>query len=100
MKIKWTEPAVRDLENVRDYISRDSEYYGLVIVERIFGAVEKLSRFPNVGRQVPEMSNSNIREILLHNYRIIYKIDEDHILILTIVHGARDLMNMKSWEFL
>ncbi len=46
------------------------------------------------------MNNANIREILLHNYRIIYKIDEDHILILTIVHGARDLKNMKPWEFL
>ncbi|MPM22403.1 hypothetical protein SDC9_68856 [bioreactor metagenome] len=99
MIIRWTEPAVIDLENIRDYISRDSEYYGLIVVERIFDAVEKLSRFPNIGREVPEADNPNIREILLNNYRIIYKADEDYVLILTIVHGARDLRKMKPWEF-
>lgn len=99
MRIRWTEPAVIDLENIRDYISRDLEYYGLIVVERIFDAVEKLSRFPNIGREVLETSDPNIREISLNNYRIIYKVDEDYILILTIVHGARDLRNIKPWEF-
>lgn len=98
MKIKWTEPAVVDLENIRDFISRDSEYYGLVIVEKIFDAVDKLSRFPNIGREVPEISSSNIREIILNSYRIIYKLEEDNILILAILHGARDLKNKKPWE--
>ncbi len=99
MRIEWTEPAVIDLENIRDYISRDSEYYGLIVVERIFDAVEKLSRFPNIGREVMEVNDPKIREILLYNYRIIYKVDEDYILILTIVHGTRDLRNIKPWEF-
>ena len=99
MRIRWTEPAVIDLENIRDFISRDSEYYGLIVVERIFDAVEKLSRFPNIGREVPEVNNPKIREILQYNYRIIYKVEEDYILILTIVHGARDLRNIKPWEF-
>ena len=99
MRIEWTEPAVIDLENIRDYISRGSEYYGLIVVERIFDAVEKLSGFPNIGREVPEVNDPKIREILLYNYRIIYKVDEDYILILTIVHGTRDLRNIKPWEF-
>lgn len=42
MRIRWTEPAVIDLENIREYISRDSEYYGLIVIEGIFDAVEKL----------------------------------------------------------
>ncbi len=29
MNIRWTEPAVLDLENIRDFISRDSEYYAV-----------------------------------------------------------------------
>lgn len=100
MKIRWTESAVEDLENIKNYISKDSEYYGLIMIGRILGAVEKLSRFPDVGRVVPEMRDANIREILFHNYRIIYKKDEGCILILAIVHGARDLENVKPWEFL
>ncbi|WP_372998767.1 type II toxin-antitoxin system RelE/ParE family toxin [Lutispora sp.] len=70
-----------------------------MVVERIFDAVEKLWRFPNVGREVPAVNDPKIREILLYNYHIIYKADEDYILVLTIVHGARDLRNIKPWEF-
>lgn len=30
MKIEWTEPALLDLESIRDYIRRDSEYYNSI----------------------------------------------------------------------
>ena len=36
MKIEWTEPAVSDMEMVRDYIAKDSEFYALRFVERFF----------------------------------------------------------------
>jgi toxin ParE1/3/4 len=42
MKIEWTEPAVADLEGIRDFIRRDSEYYAIRFVERIIEAVENL----------------------------------------------------------
>ena len=28
MKIDWTEPAISDLQYIRDSIARDSEFYG------------------------------------------------------------------------
>lgn len=56
-------------------------------------------KFPNIGREVHEIDDPNVREILHNNYRIIYKVEEDYIIILTIVNGARDLRNMKPWEF-
>lgn len=31
MKIEWTEPAISDLEGIRDYIGRDSEYYASIL---------------------------------------------------------------------
>jgi hypothetical protein len=35
MKIEWTEPAISDLESIRDYIGRDSEYYASRFIGRI-----------------------------------------------------------------
>lgn len=35
MNIRWTEPAVLDLENIRDFISRDSEYYAIEFTTKI-----------------------------------------------------------------
>ena len=100
MKLEWTEPALSDLESIRDYIKKDSEYYANRFVERIIEAVESLEKFPEMGRRVPEAEEENIRELLFHNYRIIYRVETDSILILTVIHGARDLSRKryKPWE--
>jgi len=100
MKIEWTEPAILDLEDIRDFIRRDSKYYAARFVEKIIGAVESLQKFPKLGRNVPEAEEENIRELLLHNYRIIYRVETDRILVLTIIHGARDLSQRKPkpWD--
>ena len=100
MKIEWTEPAVSDLESIRDYISRDSEYYAARFIERIIEVVESLQKFSKIGRAVSEAEDENIRELLLHNYRIIYRVETDRILVLTVLHGARDLSQRKPepWD--
>ena len=100
MKIEWTEPAVMDLQSIRDYISRDSEYYAARFVEAVIEAVQILIKLPKIGRHVPELEDENIRELLLHNYRIIYRTESERILILAIIHGARDLSRstIKPWD--
>ncbi|HHT9155105.1 MAG TPA: type II toxin-antitoxin system RelE/ParE family toxin [Candidatus Tripitaka sp. YC43] len=100
MKIEWTEPALSDLESIRDYIKKDSEYYATRFVERIITAVETLEKFPKMGRNVPEAEEENIRELLFYNYRVMYRVETQRILILAIVHGARDLSQKKPkpWD--
>ena len=100
MKIEWTQPALLDLESIRDYISRDSEYYAARFIEKIIEAVEGLEKLPKMGRSVPEAEEENIRELFLHNYRIIYRVETGRILVLTIIHGARDLSQRrtKPWD--
>ena len=55
----------------------------------VFGAVERLERFPESGRIVPEKNEPSIREIILGNYRIVYRFRNDVAELLTIHHGAR-----------
>ncbi|MGD9156534.1 MAG: type II toxin-antitoxin system RelE/ParE family toxin [Bacillota bacterium] len=95
MELRWTKSALYDLENIRNYIANDSEFYAFRLTEKIFQAVEKLKFFPESGRIVPVVAIKNIREIILMNYRIIYKPEEDFIYILAIVHSARDFKNIK-----
>ena len=91
MKLIWTDPCIEDLRAVRDYIGRDSDYYAADLVEQVVLSVERLLRFPKLGRVVPEAQDENIRELVHQNYRIIYRIAGERIEILTIVHGSRDL---------
>ena len=100
MRIQWAEPAVLDLESIRDYIARDSEFYALEFTERIIDVIEKLYDFPLMGRKVPEVDEDAIREILFYNYRIIYKVKDELIIILSIIHAVMNLDNRKlfPWE--
>jgi plasmid stabilization system protein ParE len=91
MKLIWTDPSIEDLRAVRDYIARDSDYYAADLVAQLVLSVEKLLRFPRLGRVVPEAQDENIRQLVHQNYRIIYRIAGERIEILTIVHGSRDL---------
>ncbi|KGP76756.1 plasmid stabilization protein [Desulfosporosinus sp. Tol-M] len=100
MRIEWSESAVLDLEGIKEFIERDSEYYAIEFTGRIIEMVEKLSNFSNLGRKVPEVEDEKIREIVFYNYRLIYKLSDESILVLAIIHAARDLNNMKlqPWE--
>ncbi|HVT58714.1 MAG TPA: type II toxin-antitoxin system RelE/ParE family toxin [Thermoanaerobaculia bacterium] len=43
-----------------------------------------------MGRMVPE-GDGRHRELILRPYRIIYRVEGQKILIVTVVHGSRDL---------
>ena len=100
MRLEWTEPAISDLQDIRDYIKKDSKHYAARFVEKVIDAAENLLQFPDMGRNVPESEAVNIKELLFHNYRIMYRIEHDRILILTIIHGTRDLslQKQKPWD--
>ena len=100
MKIEWTEPAISDLDGIRNYIGRDSEYYAARFIGRIIEAVERLEYFPEMGRRVPEAEEENVRELLFQNYRIMYRVEPQRILVLTFIHAARDVSQKepKPWD--
>ena len=54
MRILWTDPAIDDLQAIRDYIARDSELYADDFVLGIITAAERLESFPEMGRATPE----------------------------------------------
>jgi plasmid stabilization system protein ParE len=87
----WGEGAVSDLEGIYDYIARDSHQYARHQVERIYQSTESLRQFPESGRHVPEFPHLPHREVLIDNYRVIYRYASERktVLIITVVHGRR-----------
>jgi len=94
MTIIWTKPALEDLESIKLFIAKDSPYYAEKYIEKIISAVEKIEKFPKIGRVVPEEKNENLREIIHGNYRVIYLLADGEIIITAIVHTRRDLKNI------
>lgn len=96
-KIKWTPQALDDVEDIANFIARDSAYYAGIFTVKIFEAVERVELFTESGRIVPELNRKEIREIILGDYRIIYRVKEDIVEILTVYHSAR-LLEAKKIE--
>src|SRR5260370_29912335 len=71
-KVVWTETAWRDLERSADYIAEDSPGYAAAFVERVREHARSLDELTFRGRVVPELGESNVRELLIGNYRLIF----------------------------
>ena len=97
-KVIWSFEATADLNAIAEYISRDSAFYSASFVEEILTASRSLDIFVERGRLVPEISNPNIRELLIKEYRLIYNIEEQRIVILGLIHGRRDLKSLWARE--
>ena len=91
VKVVWTEFALEDLRSIHSYISNDSKIYADKFVETLINRVDQLETFPKSGRVVPEFESDTLRELFEGNYRIVYKINSDHIGVVRIHHSARQL---------
>jgi len=60
-----------------------------IFADRVFRATDRLAEHPRSGRVVPEMGQKHLREIILGNYRIIYRLLDENVQVLTVHHGAR-----------
>jgi plasmid stabilization system protein ParE len=88
-RLVWSQRAVQDLEAIAEYIAQDSPAYAAGVVRTIINQTKTLSLFPRSGRKVPEFDDENIRELLAYSYRVIYRIQEEEVLIAAVIHGKR-----------
>ena len=90
VEVRWTPQSLEDIENIAEYISNDSMKFAIIQVQDFFEAAEILENFPKAGRVVPELSNRDVRELIVGFYRLIYRIKSDRLVeILTVYHSRR-----------
>ena len=87
MKINWTQEALEKLIEIEDYISKDSPERASEFINHLMEHALSLTGQPRSGRIVPEIAKPNIRELLFKKYRIVYRLKEDSIEILTVFEG-------------
>ncbi len=100
MRVDWSEFASEDLDNLVHYISRDSAFYAQRFGEKVVLATRRLKEFPESGRMIPEAEDETLREIIVQDYRVMYRLETDRVLVLAVMHGSRDVAGRekKPWE--
>jgi len=90
VKVIWTDSAIQDLNDIGDYIAKDSVRFAEITVQKLFDSVDILEEYPQSGKVVSEFGEEKIRELIRGNYRIVYQIIDDfRIDILTVHNCAR-----------
>ena len=94
VKVIWSARSLKDLEEIGEYISKDSFKYAKLTLEKLIETAKLIEYNRLIGRIVPEVGQSGIREIITGNYRIIYQTKaKESAFILTIHHSSRLLSN-------
>jgi toxin ParE1/3/4 len=89
-QVIWSPSALEDIEQVAQFIARDSSDQASLFVSRLIEATDRLGSFPLSGRGIPEIGRQDCREISYGAYRIMYRVEGEDVWITGVVHGARD----------
>ena len=90
MRIRWTQTAAHDLTSICDYIQQhDTPSTARRIALLIYQSAGSLNKFPHRGRVGRKPGT---RELVLTNlpYVVIYRVRENIVEIIRILHGAQN----------
>ncbi len=91
MKLRWTEQAASDLEAIRSYLEDEVGEPAAPVLRGIIERALQITAFPQAGRTVPEYQDEEIREVIQGPYRLVYRVLEKAVEILTVRHGRKPL---------
>jgi plasmid stabilization system protein ParE len=87
--VVWTDRALKDLRAIGDYIAGDDPVAAERWVGSLIATAESAAATPLAGRVVPELRRDEVREVFRRAYRIVYRVREQTIEILTVFEGHR-----------
>lgn len=89
MKVRWTDQAFLRLAEIEDYIARHNPKAAARMIDRIIDRGDALAEQPHRGRPLPELPGTELREVIVGNYRVIYRVRDDQVEVLTVFEGHR-----------
>jgi plasmid stabilization system protein ParE len=89
LKVIWTEQALVRLIEIQDFIAQSNPAAAERLIRRIVERGGGLTKFPEMGRTVPELPGTGVREMIEGRYRIVYRIRAKSIQVLTVFEGHR-----------
>jgi toxin ParE1/3/4 len=93
-KVFWTDAAENDLWGIIGYIALDNKITARKVLGKIRKKVSLLFSTPKRGRVVPELLEHGLteyRELIFSPWRIIYKIEKQKVIVLSVLDSRRNL---------
>ncbi|MFH1984322.1 MAG: type II toxin-antitoxin system RelE/ParE family toxin [Pseudomonadota bacterium] len=93
-QVAWAKVAENDLKEIIAFISLESPDNALKILRKIKNETASLYTLPERGRVVPELQDQGIsqyRELVIPPWRLIYRITEHKIYVLSLIDSRRNV---------
>jgi toxin ParE1/3/4 len=91
MRVRWSPEAQQRLREITAYIAKDSPQAALKESLRLVERSMRLAEPPLLGRRMREYPHDDVRELLERPYRLIYVVNGDEIVIITLMHYRQRL---------
>lgn len=88
-EVVWTEQAWQRLAEIEAFVAKDDPGAASRLVDRLIDRGDALSNYSDRGRRLPELPRSGLRELVVGNYRLVYRRRGEIIEILTVFEGHR-----------
>lgn len=85
MKVFWSVRALRNIEEIYNYVAADKPEAARRLAEKLMLAGDELANHPYLGRVARP---GELRELIVGSYLLVYRV-RDEIEIVAVVHGAR-----------
>lgn len=90
MRVIYASAARLDLLEIAAWIAEDNPVRAESFAEELIQACDKLADMPHRFQLVPGHEESGIRRRPWGNYLMYYRVGDDSVQILHVLHGARD----------
>jgi toxin ParE1/3/4 len=90
VKVVFSDQANADLTRIGDNIAKDSPLRALSFTREIRTKAQDIAYLPRASPLVPRYEHHGIRRRPFRDYLIFYRIEDDQVSIVHILHGAQD----------
>ena len=82
--VVWSKASLDSLETIHNFIFQNSPQNAEMVIETLLNLGDDLAKFPERNPREPLFNDDTIRYFPKWNFKIVYRIEENRILIINI----------------
>ena len=90
-RVRWSPSAENALDEAIAFVFKESPSTAKRLLEEVLTAAASLSTLSERGSHVPEVDDPAIRQLLCNPYRVIYRVEDQEVVILALLHQRQDV---------
>lgn len=90
-KFRLARAAERDVEDITEFIARDSVDAAVRVLEELERAFVQLAEMPGIGHRREDLTSEDFRVWSVYDYLVVYDPATSPLAVVRVLHGRRDV---------